>query len=96
MKLLHRLEVPKEQKNEKVVAKSKIMLKNILKVLDEEGHKLTDLTKAKFQIYKENTKNRFHKIEEQTKSKFEKVIDFLKGFACPKKRKPSPFKAKSE
>lgn len=48
MKLIQRIEVPKDQKDEKIVEKTKIMLKNVLGLLDEEGHKLNDAAKLQY------------------------------------------------
>jgi hypothetical protein len=98
MKLIHRLEVPNDQKNEKIAQKTKILLKNVLTVLDEEGHKLNDAAKLKYSAYKLKTKERIIQLEESAKSKFPKTTGFFNKFFCRKKDRSAPkkFKGKSK
>ena len=69
-KLLHRLELPENKKDAKVKEKTKILLKNVLTVLEEEGTKLNDKAIEKYRAYKDKTKARFEKFNEDTRSNF--------------------------
>jgi hypothetical protein len=75
LKLLHRLEIPEDKKNAKVIEKNKILLKNVLSVVDEERLKLNRKTS---EVYKNARSNASSKIGDI----FNRVLSLLK---CPKK-----------
>ena len=81
MKLVHRIEVPEDKKACKTLEKSKIMLKNVLVLLDEEKKDLQDFAKI-----------RINKVKAEAKTKVDSIFTTLKKLICPKKVKKEPTK----
>ena len=106
-KLLKKIAVPEEKHDAKRIEKTKIILNNIIHLVQEERKMLEAYSKEQFQKQYDNTKMLFKKMETNTKDKIGKleskasgtisgILDFFKGFACPKKRKTYPKIEKEE